>query len=77
MPVYTFKCEICGTTFDRTCHSYDNLSEVTCPNEHTQVHRVYYAPTIIFKGSGFYINDNRKRQQKRKSVNSHDMEHDK
>ena len=76
MPVYTFKCDVCGTTFDRTCHSNDDLSEIICPNGHTQVHRVYSAPAIIFKGSGFYVNDSRKSQPDENFVKPHDMEHD-
>lgn len=76
MPVYTFKCDVCGKTFDKTCHSYDDLSEIICPNGHTQVHRIYSAPAIIFKGSGFYVNDSRKSQPDENFVKSHDMEHD-
>ena len=77
MPVYTFNCDVCGTTFDRTYHAYDDLSEVNCPNGHTQVHRVYSAPTIIYKGSGFYVNDNRKSQSRQNFEKSHEAEKNK
>ena len=57
MPVYTFECDTCGTIFEVTRHMNEKLSDITCPEGHTQVHRVYSAPLIIFKGSGFYINE--------------------
>ncbi|NPA26272.1 MAG: FmdB family transcriptional regulator [Chloroflexi bacterium] len=59
MPTYTFKCDVCGVTFDKWLSFRDDQSQVRCPNGHTQVHRVYYAPAVVFKGSGFYVTDNR------------------
>jgi len=61
-------------TFDSTSHSYDEFVEVTCPNGHPQIHRVYSAPAIIFKGSGFYVSDSRKSQPKRKSFKTPDQD---
>jgi putative FmdB family regulatory protein len=60
MPTYAFKCAVCGATFEKDLHMNDGLSEVRCPNGHTNIQKVYSVPAIIFKGSGFYINDSRK-----------------
>jgi predicted nucleic acid-binding Zn ribbon protein len=48
-------------TFEKLGHLNEDSGEITCPNGHAQIHRVYYVPTIIFKGSGFYVNDSRKK----------------
>jgi putative FmdB family regulatory protein len=64
MPVYVFECNVCGATFERKSNMNDDLSEVICPNGHTKVHRIYSVPTVIFKGSGFYVNDNRSKVSK-------------
>jgi putative FmdB family regulatory protein len=64
MPIYAYKCDICGTPFERIGHLDEDLGEIICPNGHAQYHRVYYCPTVIFKGSGFYINDSRKKPVK-------------
>ena len=59
MPVYQFKCDVCGVTFEKRFHMTDDKSNVVCPNGHTKVHQIHPVPYIIFKGSGFYVNDNR------------------
>ena len=59
MPVYVFDCDVCGATFERESHMNDDLSDVTCSNGHKQVHRIYSVPSVIYKGSGFYVNDSR------------------
>ena len=57
MPVYTYRRED-GTTFDiRQSFSDDPL--VVDPNSGQKVQRVIHASGIIFKGSGFYVTDNR------------------
>jgi len=66
MPVYVFKCEVCGAIFEKRCHMNENLSEFVCPKNHTQVHRMYSPPHIIFKGPGFYVNDSRSKTSKGK-----------
>jgi predicted nucleic acid-binding Zn ribbon protein len=38
----------------------------TCPEGHNGVHRVFAPPTIIFKGSGFYVTDNRSSNKSRR-----------
>jgi putative FmdB family regulatory protein len=57
MPIYEYECGECGVRFDRLQHFGDPAPD-TCPNGHRQVHRMLSQPTIIFKGSGFYVTDN-------------------
>lgn len=64
MPVYVFKCEICGVVIEKRFPVNDDLSGLKCPNNHTQLHRVYSSPCVIFKGPGFYVNDSRSKTPK-------------
>ncbi|RMF77406.1 MAG: hypothetical protein D6737_17755 [Chloroflexi bacterium] len=57
MPVYTYRRED-GTTFDYRQKFLDDPLEV-CPTTGQRVVRVIHAPGIIFKGSGFYVNDSK------------------
>lgn len=57
MPIYEYKCEKCGL-FDK----FERISApplIACPTCGGKVHRVISAPGIIFKGTGFYVTDNR------------------
>jgi putative FmdB family regulatory protein len=56
--MYEYKCESCSIRFERIQHFKDEpLKE--CPECGGLVHRVIQPVGIIFKGSGFYITDNR------------------
>jgi putative FmdB family regulatory protein len=58
MPIYLYQCESCGVRFERMQRiSEDPLTD--CPECDGQVHRVIQPVGIIFKGSGFYVTDNR------------------
>lgn len=59
MPNYTFRCVECGEEFERWFSFHEEIRGVTCPHGHTHVERVLRPPAIIFKGSGFYVTDNR------------------
>ncbi len=58
MPVYTYRRED-GTTFDLRQRFLDEPL-ATCPTTGQEVTRVIQPAGIIFKGSGFYVNDNSK-----------------
>lgn len=58
MPIYEYKCENCGVRFERMQHMTDEPL-TTCPECNGHVHRVLQPVGIIFKGSGFYVTDNR------------------
>ena len=57
MPIYEYECLECGARFDKL-QRFGDESPRTCPNGHAQVNRLFSQPTIIFKGSGFYVTDN-------------------
>ena len=58
MPVYTYRRED-GSTFDIRQRFLDSPLEA-CPTTGQAVSRVIQPAGIIFKGSGFYVNDNNK-----------------
>jgi putative FmdB family regulatory protein len=58
MPVHEYECDVCGKRFS-VRRSFGDPQPTTCPDGHEGVHRVFSPPTIIFKGSGFYVTDNR------------------
>jgi len=59
MPTYQYQCETCGIVFERKQHFTDEPLR-TCPECNGKVHRIIHPVGIIFKGSGFYVTDNRK-----------------
>ncbi len=58
MPLYEYQCEACGVRFERRQHVNDEPVRV-CPECGGKVHRLIQPVGIIFKGSGFYVTDNR------------------
>ena len=58
MPVYTYRRED-GTTFDIR-QKFGDRPLNSCPTTGQVVNRVIQPAGIIFKGSGFYVNDNNK-----------------
>lgn len=58
MPLYEYECESCGVRFERRQHMEDEPIRV-CPECGGEVHRLIQPVGIIFKGSGFYVTDNR------------------
>lgn len=58
MPIYTYRRED-GTTFDLRQRFFEEPLQ-SCPNTGQTVNRVIQPAGIIFKGSGFYVNDNNK-----------------
>jgi putative FmdB family regulatory protein len=58
MPIYVYQCETCGLTFERRQRMTEPSLE-DCPECEGHVHRVIQPVGIVFKGSGFYVTDNR------------------
>jgi putative FmdB family regulatory protein len=58
MPMYEYKCESCSIRFERIQH-FDDEPLKECPECGGSVRRLIQPVGIIFKGSGFYITDNR------------------
>jgi putative FmdB family regulatory protein len=59
MPLYEYRCEDCGVRFERR-QKFSDEPLRDCPECGGSVHRVIGPTGIIFKGSGFYVTDNRK-----------------
>jgi len=60
MPSYDYECKSCGYIFE----AFQNMSDAplkTCPKCKGELRRLIGGGLgIIFKGSGFYVTDNRK-----------------
>lgn len=58
MPVYVYKCDACGLTFERK-QTVTERPLAGCPECDGHVRRVIQPVGIVFKGSGFYVTDHR------------------
>ena len=56
MPIYSYRCDKCGETFDMLVKQGSNGS-VPCIHCQSETRRVFSPVGIIFKGSGFYSTD--------------------
>lgn len=59
MPIYVYECTECGLHFEQQQHISDDPIQV-CPECAGQVQRLIQPVRVIFKGSGFYVTDNRR-----------------
>ncbi len=59
MPTYEYRCRACGHGFDIVQAFADDTLTI-CPSCGGELRKIFAAPTITFKGSGFYATDNRK-----------------
>ncbi len=58
MPTYEYECRRCSTRFEVRRRFSEN-SSVPCPKCQSEARLVFSPVPVIFKGSGFYITDNR------------------
>jgi putative FmdB family regulatory protein len=59
MPVYAYRCQSCGVTFERQ-QKFDDKPMTRCPEcRKGTVRRILQPPAIVFKGSGWYATDHR------------------
>ena len=58
MPIYEYQCDQCNYHFERF-QSFNDEPVRECPRCAGKVRRVLQPVGIVFKGSGFYITDNR------------------
>ncbi len=56
MPIYEYKCEGCGETFE-LIQKFSDAPLTTHEKCGGPVHRLLSAPALQFKGSGWYITD--------------------
>ena len=65
MPIYEYECCECEQRFERR-QRFDEEPVSICPQCQGKAQRVIRSVPVIFKGSGFYVTDNRKFSDKEK-----------
>ena len=58
MPTYAYRCTACGHEFDKFQKFSEDAISI-CPECGGEVRRVFQPVGVVFKGSGWYINDSR------------------
>ena len=56
MPRYDYECIDCDHVFE-VKQSFDDESISSCPNCDGKTRRLIHSVPVVFKGSGFYVND--------------------
>jgi putative FmdB family regulatory protein len=56
LPIYTYRCESCGETFDKR-QSFSDAALTTHETCGGDLRKVLHPAGIVFKGSGFYNTD--------------------
>ena len=60
MPIYEYECDSCHFLFERK-QKFDEEPVAICPKCKGKARSVIHSVPVIFKGSGFYVTDNRKK----------------
>lgn len=60
MPTYVYRCSACGHEFEQFQKMADDPLTI-CPACGGEIHRVIHPVGVVFKGSGWYITDSRKK----------------
>ena len=59
MPTYVYECKECGHRFE-IFQSFSATALDTCPEcREVALRKVLFPAGVVFKGSGFYVNDSR------------------
>ncbi len=56
MPRYDYECNSCHHVFELK-QSFDSEPVAECPRCENDARRLIYSVPVVFKGSGFYVND--------------------
>ncbi len=56
MPLYAYRCTQCGHRFEKI-QNFSAEPEKKCPKCHGVLERPPTAPSLNFKGAGWYVND--------------------
>jgi putative FmdB family regulatory protein len=62
MPIYEYECNKCHSRFEKK-GSYSDKPEAVCPQCSGKSKRIMSVGAVIYKGSGFYITDQRKEKE--------------
>lgn len=57
MPIYEYKCSECGNVYEKRQKFSDPVDTVCNCEKKAPVFRLTSAPALVFKGSGWYVND--------------------
>jgi len=69
MPLYEYKCEKCGNLFE-VMQKFSDEPVKAHENCGGSVHRLLSAPALLFKGSGWYVNDYAKKGANKSDSNA-------
>lgn len=69
MPLYQYKCNDCETIFERQQRMVEPPVR-ECPECQGSVRRLITSVGVVFKGSGFYVTDNRNGNGRVQSANT-------
>jgi len=58
VPTYVYACQACGAQFEQFQRFSDEPLTI-CPRCQGMIKRVFQPVGVVFKGSGWYINDSR------------------
>lgn len=56
MPRYDYECQTCHHKFELK-QSFSSEPVATCPECNNEARRLIHSVPVVFKGSGFYVND--------------------
>lgn len=60
MPNYEYRCDTCKRRYELR-EGFDAEASHTCQRcKKGTAKRILHAPTVVFKGSGFYVNDSKR-----------------
>ncbi|MDO8490822.1 MAG: zinc ribbon domain-containing protein [Dehalococcoidia bacterium] len=59
MPIYEYECGSCNLRFEKR-QGFDEEPACLCPACQGKARRVIHSVPVVFKGSGFYVTDNRR-----------------
>ncbi len=64
MPTYDYQCDACDAVFEAFQSIHDDALK-NCPYcQQAKLRRLISGAGIIFKGSGFYVNDSKKKNDR-------------
>ena len=63
MPTYQYACTECGHAFEQV-QSFSEDALTVCPECQGRLRKVFNAVGVVFKGSGFYRTDSRRRHSR-------------
>ena len=61
MPTYQYACRECGHAFEQV-QSFSDDTLTVCPECQGTLRKLFNAVGVVFKGSGFYRTDSRKKE---------------